>query len=190
MSRVIQLYPSLMKYPYHVSFIQQQSLLASITRANNMLLIWFQETVSRQLNFQLLSCGGARTKRTCTSPAWKLAAMGTFLSAVVAQQRGTQTALLRQMRPHGPYTTSSLLVSLGILTGIWKVYLHSERQLHREQSAGNQSHGRGPRPLPQSHLLPRAQPPTTAGPSHCWEWVQTSTYFLSLINRKMTEEGS
>lgn len=44
-----------MKCPYHVSFIQQQTLLASITRANNMLLIWFQEAVSRQLRFQLLS---------------------------------------------------------------------------------------------------------------------------------------
>lgn len=46
-----------MKCLYHVSFIQQQTLLASITGANNMLLIWFQEAVSRQLRFQLLSSG-------------------------------------------------------------------------------------------------------------------------------------
>lgn len=175
MSRVIHLYPQLMKCPYHVSFIQQQTLLASITRANNMLLIWFQEAVSRQLCFQLLS-SGERTQNlyTCASPAGELAARCTFLSAVTGIQRDHNSS----SSPNTASQSSDRENAAGF-TGDAQ---HPQTQhqaggciLVPAKSWGRMQQGRGPRTLLWAFtLLAPCPPPPPAGLS------QVSTFLLCL----------
>lgn len=148
-----------MKCPYHVSFIQQQTLLASITRANNMLLIWFQEAVSRQLRFQLLS-SAERTQNVpvpLPQESW---------------QRGAHSCQLSQRNKEKPKQVFLTKRSLTVLTqgkpamvplgmssstsspAVWASSL--QRAGARSSRAGGPRHCCGSSSvLPHAHLLPQ-----------------------------------
>lgn len=149
MSRVIQLYPLLMKYPYHVSLIQQQSLLASITRANNMLLIWFQETVSRQLNFQLVIYGECMHK-TYLYPSFMKAGSdrnipvscrGTIKRNINRSSSLNEVSLVTQLKLTSGFT-GNLIQNQRSISELWDTAECSPwESTLRNSRAGNQNQG-------------------------------------------------
>lgn len=151
-----------MKCLYHVSFIQQQTLLASITRANNMLLIWFQETVSRQLNFQLLSYGECMHKPYLYLSSMKAGSDAHIPVSCHSRIKRNVNRSSSLMWPHTPYTAKN---SYWFHWEFWPASetcvkaLRCSRQLPprswtKESWAGNQRCCCGSSPfLPHGHLL-------------------------------------
>lgn len=170
MSRVIHLYPQLMKCPYHVSFIQQQTLLASITRANSMLLIWFQETVSRQLNFQLFSYGERMHKTYLYLSCMKAGSDAQIpVSCHGRIKRNVNRSSSLNAASCSLHSENPPLVSLGILTGTRNTCQSTEVQLQeagvRSSWAGNQRHCCAPSSfLPHAHLLPSTKLSSSSWP--------------------------
>lgn len=130
-------------------------LLASITGANNMLLIWLQETVSRQLNFQLLSHGERMHKTYLYLSCMKAGSDAHIpVSCNSRIKRNVNTSAQLNAATYSLHSGNLLLVSLGILTSTWNVRQSTEVQLtapckkSEYGAAGQATKGTAPCPMP------------------------------------------
>lgn len=170
-------------------------LLASITRANNMLLIWLQEAVSRQLNFQLLSHDERMHKTYLYLSCMKAGSDAHIpVSCNSRIKRNVNRSAQLSAATHSLHSGNLLLVSPGVLTSTWKVRqsagvpLIAPCKKPEYGAAGQVSKGAAPCPPAPGH-----QPSPAVGPSHCCQRVPRCRLcppnMLNTRSNQTTEQG-
>lgn len=158
-----------------------------------MLLIWFQETVSRQLNFQLLSYGECMHKTYLYLSCIKAGSDAHIpVSCHSRIKRNVNRSSWLNAAWFSLHSKNLLLVSLGILTGIRNMHQSTKVQLITPckkleyWAAGQVTRGTASSSLlPHAYLLPSSQPAPAVGLSQCCEQVSSSCLYPPIIsNRK------